>query len=309
MDTINIGGLNSDSIVETGYNRFIPDDITLFLFTETVERQYLSKTERPIDRQFILRFNSEVESPPVINLLRDDSSDDFLTDWYIEEYSGDKKDITYWITDSLVYKQDTIWVEANYLKTDSLNNLISVTDTLRFPWRNREVPSKNNRNESKTRTNILKIDWTAKSNMEVYDTLKITFSEPVIDFDLEKIKIQQKVDTLWEDRNFPIVRDTLNPRLFFVDYKWYYEHEFRIMVDSASIFGIYDTWNDSIGTTFKFNSEKEYGNLYINIKGAEGHGFGELLDNSERVIRKSVLENGELVFEDLKPGNYFLRYI
>ena len=309
IDTIKIDGLTNDSINEVSYNRFIPDDIIMFLFKEAAGIQYLSRHERPIDRQLVLRFNSKVESFPTLNLLSGDSSNNFSSDWFIEEFSIDKKDITYWITDSIVCKQDTIIIEANYQVSDSLNNLISVNDTLKFVLRNRETSNRENQPESKKRTNILKIDWTAKSNMEVFDTLKITFSEPVFDFDLNKILIQQKIDTLWEDRNFPIVRDSLNPRVFFIDHKWFYEHEFRIRIDSASIFGIYDTWNDSISTTFKFNSEKEYGNLYINITGGAGAGFGELLDNSERVIRRSPLENGELIFEDLKPGNFFLRYI
>lgn len=308
IDTVMVDGIATDSITEIVYNRFIPDDIILFLFKETSEIQYLSKHDRPLDRQLVLKFNSKVDSLPTLNLLENDSSNEFIENWFVTEFSEDKKDIIYWITDSLVYKHDTIRVEANYLISDSLNNLIQKTDTLRFIWRNQEPASKDKRNESKQRSNILKIDWSAKSTMEVYDTLKITFSEPVLDFDLDKIQIQQKKDTLWEVRNYPIIRDAYNPRLYIVDHKWFYEQEFRITIDSAAIFGIYGTWNDSIGTTFKFNSEKEYGNLYITLEGGKP-GFGELLDSSERVIKKSVLENGELIFEDLKAGSYFLRYI
>ena len=313
MDTIRIDSLTIDTIKEISYNRFIPDDIIMFLFKETTDIQYLSKYERPTDRQLIFRFSSSKGLPPTLHLLEEDSTNEFSAGWLIPEYSNDKKDITYWITDSLIYKRDTIRVEANYLISDSLNNLVPVTDTLRFVWRNREAQDKdkdkNKRNESKARTDLLKIDYSAKNLMDVFDTLKITFSEPPIDFDFDKIQIQQKVDTLWENRKFPIVSDTLNPRLFYVEHNWLYEQEFRITIDSAAIFSVYGNWNDSTGIAFRFNSEKEYGNLYVNIIGGEGPGFGELLDNSERVIRKSVLINGELIFEDLKPGNYFLRYI
>ena len=309
LDTLRKDTLTIDTIMEVHYNRFIPDDILMFLFKESSDIQYLSKSERPIDRQLILRFNSNKGLPTSFNLLENNSIINFPTDWVIPEYSNDKKDITYWITDSLIFKQDTIRVEANYMITDSLNNFVPHTDTLRFIWKNREPASKDTRNAPKVRTNLLRIDLSSKSTMDVYDTLKITFSEPAIDIDLDKIQIFQKVDTLWENRKFPIVRDTLNPRLLFVDHKWIYEQEFRIIIDSASIFSIYGSWNDSIGTSFKFNSEKEYGNLYVTIIGGEGPGLGELLDNSEKVVRRSILENGELVFEDLRPGNYFLRYI
>ena len=309
MDTIRTDSLIIDSIIEIGYNRFIPDDITLYLFKEKEDRQYLSKYERPVDRQLVFRFNSTQGLPPTLSLLDEHFSDNSPPDWIIPEYSNDKKDITYWITDSLIYNRDTIRVEANYLISDSLNNLILKTDTLPFILRNREAPQKENRKESEDKIEFLSIGWTAKGVMDVFDTLKITFSEPVYDFDFDKIQIQQKVDTLWENRKFPIVPDTLNPRVFYVDRQWPYEQEYRITIDSASIFSIYGKWNDSIGTQFKFNSEKEYGNIYVTITGGECSGFGELLDNSERVVRKSGLIDDELVFEDLKPGNYFLRYV
>ena len=312
MDTIRRDSLTIDTIKEIHYNRFIPDDVVLYLFNENKTRQYLSKYERPTDRQLILRFNSIDGLPPALNLLDDHlQTSDSLSDWFIQEYSADKKDITYWITDSLIYKQDTIRVQANYQMSDSLNNLVPVTDTLRFVWRNKDAQKKENKKDKKTevKPDFLKIDWSAKSTMDVFDTLKFTFSEPVIDFDFDKIQMQQKIDTLWEDRKFPIVCDTLNPRIFYIDHEWPYEQQYRITIDSASYLSIYGKWNDSIGTVFKFNAEKEYGNLYVNIIGSEGPGFGELLDNSDRVVRKSILDNGEIAFEDLKPGKYYLRYI
>jgi len=311
MDTVRRDSLTIDTIKEVHYNRFIPDDINLFLFKEKAEKQFLSKFERPMDRQLIFRFNSTEGLPPKLFLVDNDSVNEASGDWFIPEYSDDKLNITYWLTDSLIYKQDTIQVEANYMMTDSLNKLIPITDTLRFVWRNKQASKKAPKKgkQSEVKIDFLKIDCTAKSQMDVFDTLKITFSEPVVDFDLNKIQLYQKVDTLWEEKKFPIVRDTLNPRVFYVEHEWPYEQAYRIKIDSAAIVSIYGKWNDSINTQFKFPSEKEYGNLYVKIIGGEGPGFGELLDKSEKVIRKSVLTDGEIDFEDLKPGDYFLRYV
>lgn len=312
MDTIRRDSLTIDTIKEVHYTRFTPDDVLLYLFNEGKEKQYLSKSERPMKNQLVLRFNSSKRLPPTVHLLDDSLTVIPGTDWFIPEYSADKKDITYWLTDSTVYKMDTIFVKADYQRSDSLDNLVPFEDTLRFVWRNhREAPPKNNKKEkaSAAKSDFLKIDLTAKSVMDVFDTLRITFSEPVINPDLEKIRIQQKVDTLWEDRKFPIARDALNPRVFYVEHEWPYEQEYRITVDSAAFVSIYGKYNDSIKTAFKFNSEKEYGNIYVKIMGSSGPGLGELLDNSDKVVRRSPLEDGELAFEDLKPGKYYLRYI
>ncbi|GHT09938.1 hypothetical protein FACS189432_05840 [Bacteroidia bacterium] len=308
MDTLRIDSLTIDTIKEIHYTRFTPDDIVLYLFKEKTDNQFLSKTERPNDHQILFHFNSDNGLPPELNLIGDEPRK-AKDDWYIPEYSPDKKDITYWITDSLVHKQDTIHLEAHYLKHDSLMNLTPVTDTLRLFVRNRATAKKNDKKDAEEKIDFLKIDFSTKSAAEVYDTVKFEFSEPVLDLDLQKIKIQQKVDTLWEDRHFPLVRDTLNPRLFYVKNQWRYGEEFQITVDSAEIWSIYGKWNDSINTKFNFSKEEDYGNLYVKIVGNESSGFGQLLDNSEKVIRTSALYDGELIFEDLNPGKYYMRYI
>lgn len=313
-DTIWVDSLTIDTIKEVHYTRFIPDDIVMHLFQQKFDNQFLLKTERPSARQIILRFNSEKGLPPEISLLEEGGQDRTDGDWYIRELSSDLKSVTYWINDTLIYKRDTLWIKAVSMASDSVYNLVPKTDTIRFVWKSKETAKeaakkKKKKEEEKPKTEFLDINITAKTGMDVFDTVKIVFAEPVKDFDAKKIRIQQKVDTLWENREFPIAGDTLNPRAFYVDRFWDYEEEFRIIVDSAAIFSIYDKWNDSINRPFKFKKEEEYANFIIRTEGAEGSGFGELMDKSDKVVRKSFLEDGVLYFENISPGSYYVRYI
>ena len=310
MDTTWVDSLTVDTVKEVHYTRFTPDDLTLFLFTEKFETQYLSKSERPAQNQIVFHFNSADSLPPAIYLLKEDSIENIRENWYIPEYSPDRKDITYWLTDSLLYRRDTIRLEVDYLQTDTLFNLSPVTDTLRFLWKTKEAPKKKNKEEQETAVvDFLKIDFSMKSSADIFDTLKVTFSEPVGELDPKKFRIQQRVDTLWEDRSFPILKDSLNPRVFYISNNWSYEQEFMITVNSAAIFSLYDKWNDSTAVKFKFKAQDEYVNIYMKILGGDGAGFGELLNNSDKVVRTSALYDGELVFEDLNTGNYYLRYV
>jgi uncharacterized protein (DUF2141 family) len=303
MDTIWKDTLTVDTVREISYTRFTPDNITLFLFNEDFEPQYFSKAERPNEKQFILNFNSGKTPSPDLYLLEEAPEND----WYSLEYSPDKKILTYWLTDSLVYKRDTLKIEMNYLANDTLNNLVPHTDTLQLILRKREAPKKEKEKEEKPE--ILEVKISPSGNMEVYDTLKITFSEPILALDTNTIVIEQKVDTLWERRNFPFVRDSLNPRNFYVTNLWPYAQEYQVRIDSAAIYSIYGKCNDSINIKFRTPSEEEYGRLYIKIQGIEGAGFGQLLDGSERIVKESALYEGELIFEDIKPGKYYVRYI
>jgi hypothetical protein len=305
-DTIWKDSLTVDTIQKIHYTRFTPDDVLLRLFQEPFERQYLTKSERPNVYQLLFTFNAPLTELPKINLSNvPDNENPFLP-----EQSADRKTLTYWLTDSLVYQQDTIFVAAEYCAHDNDNEYITKNDTIRFVKKKVQEPKKDNKkNNEIPKREVLDIKITPSGSMDVFDTLRITFSEPIADFPVEKIHIRQKVDTLWENRAFPFLRDTLNPRIFWVNQPWTYDHEYQIKIDSAAIFSIYDKWNDSVQVNLKIRSEKEYGNIFVALAGNETAGFGQLLDNSGKVVKQTSLENGELDFFDIKPGKYYLRYI
>ena len=295
-----------DSIFEIPYTRFLPDDVTLFLFQEDFERQFMSRPERSGAHKFTLPFNAPIDSLPKINLLNKNVSEN----WYIPELSTDRKSVSYWIADSLIYHIDTLKLEVNYLKTDSLNLLSATTDTLNLFQRNRpKSPPKPKKGETE-KVDFLEINISGSSSMDVFDTLKITFSEPLLNYDRSLISIEEKVDTIWEVRDFPILADSLNPRSFWVNRRWPYEREYRLSIDSTAFESIYGKWNDKKQSIFKFKKEEDYGHLYVAIEGGNGKpGIGELLDGGDKVVRRVTLRNGELSFPNLKPGKYYLRYI
>ena len=55
----------------------------------------------------------------------------------------------YWLTDSLIWKQDTLQVEVSYLKSDSMNILRPQTDTVQFTVRRRPVEKKKKKKDKK----------------------------------------------------------------------------------------------------------------------------------------------------------------
>ncbi|MDL2243807.1 carboxypeptidase-like regulatory domain-containing protein, partial [Bacteroidales bacterium OttesenSCG-928-J19] len=304
QDTIWIDSLTIDTILDIKYTRFTPDDVKMFLSKEAFINQYLSKSERATDQRFNLVFGDNVGLPPKIRLLNANPGDD----WYVQEYASQAETHTmsYWIRDSLIYQQDTLLLEVNYLATDTLFNLSEKTDTVNLIMRKRQKEELKKKRAEKPEK--LELKFNLSGTAEVYDTLKVEFSEPIKRFS-ETIRFQQKVDTLWQDRNINFSQDSLNPRLYISDYKFPYAGEFRLSVDSALFCGMYDHVNDSVGTAFTVRKEEDYGHLYVLLKGNEYPGIGQLLDASDKVVRQSGLIKGELIFENLKPGKYYLRYI
>ena len=117
------------------------------------------------------------------------------------------------------------------------------------------------------------------------------------------------MDTRWEAVDFDFFPDTTNSLNFFIKRPWKYGEEYRLEVDSATIFSAYGKWNDVYSGEFKIKKEDEYGHLYINIEGADTTAFVELLNSSDQPIRKVKVKDGGVLFMDLKPDKYYARLV
>ncbi len=307
MDTIWKDSITVDTILNVHYNRFIPDDIVLFSFKEKFERQYLRKYERTEQHKFGFYFSAPVDTLPKIKFLNKQVPKDFA----FVEYSEGKKTINYWLKDSLIYLTDTLKIEVSYQKSDSLNKLQWTKDTLDlFVKRPRRADKKDKKDKKEDKVDFLKMNMEVSSPIDVFDTIKIKFSEPLLHFDSKQILLQQKRDSVkWDTLAYSLIQSKINPMHYLIYRKWGYGNEFKISVDSAVFIGIYGKWNDKQELSFKTKMENDYGHLYVNINGVEGPGFGELLDASDRVVRRSTLKDGGLLFMNLKPSKYYLRYI
>lgn len=308
MDTVWKDSVTVDTIMEIKYNRFIPDNVDLFLFKEPFSRQYLRRAERKEEHKLTFSFNAPVDSLPVIRFLDIPTQKDFA----VLEYTEGKTALNYWLKDSLLYKQDTLNVEISYLKSDSLNHLVLDTDTASLFIRR---PKKKEKEKKKKKDEVEKIDFlgvtsNASGSMDVFDTLKITFSEPILEFDPSLVMLQQKIDTTqWDSISFKILVDEHNPMVYRLLRRWDYGKEYKVSVDSAMFTSVYGKWNDKLDVPFKTNVKDAYGHLYVSVLGVEGSGIGELLDASDKVVRRAILKEGGVLFMNLKPGKYYLRYI
>ncbi len=307
QDTTWKDSLTIDTVVTVGYTRFLPDNIELRLFKENVERQYMLRPERADEKILTLRFNASLDTVPApvpLNFTPADSA------WYFVQTAEEGKAVHYWLTDSLVWRQDTLRTEVSYLKSDSMNILRPQTDTVQFVIRRRPAEKKKKKKDDEPEPiEFLGMSVNASGSINLYDTVAVTFSEPVPGLTKEPFSLEQKVDTLWEAVDFEFFPDTANSLNFFIRRPWKYGEEFRLSVDSATIFSAYGKWNDSYGGEFKIKKEDEYGHLYINVEGADSTAFVELLNSGDQPVRKVRVKDGGVLFMDLKPDKYYARLV
>lgn len=308
QDTVWKDSLTVDTIYTISFTRFLPDNIELRLFKEKFVRQYMVRPERPDEKYFTLRFNAPLDTVPMpipVNFTPETS------DWYFIQQVEGGASINYWLKDSTVWKQDTLQMQVSYPKSDSLNILRPQTDTIRVILRRRpEQTNKKKKKEDEPDPIVfLNMQVDAPSSMDLFDTISITFNEPVLTLDSTMFVLEQKVDTLWEPASFELFPDMANSLNFFLNRKWGYGEEYRLTVDSAVIYSLYGKWNNTFTSNFKIKREDEYGHLYINLIGVDTPAFVELLNSRDTPVRKASVKDGGVLFMDLKPDKYYARII
>lgn len=307
QDTIWKDTVTIDTIMTVGYTHFMPDDIELRLFKEKVERQYMLKPERLDERKLSLRFNAPMDTVPApvpVNFMPSDSM------WYFIQVGEEGKAVHYWLLDSLIWQQDTLQVAVDYLKSDSMNILRPQRDTVQFTMRRRPAPKKKKKKDDEPDPiEFLTMNINASGAINLYDTVSVTFNEPVIGLSKECFVLEQMVDSLWHEVDFNFFPDSLNSLNFYIRRKWNYGEEYRLSVDSAVIVSAYGKWNDDYKSDFKIKTKDEYGHLYINVLGIKEPAFVELLNSSDQPVRWAKVKDGGALFMDLKPDKYYARLV
>ena len=314
MDTAWVDSLTYDTIVERKYMHYLPDDLILRAFKEFNYSQDLSKSERLVPQKCTFYFAGQADALPTLKGLNFDERDAFVI-----EKNPRNDTIHYWVKDSLLFKQDTLAISLTYLYTDTLNQLVSRTDTLNLVSKQKykkEEPEKKKKKKKKDEedepepTKFLPVNVGAPSSMDVYGSISLTFDEPIARFDSAAIHLKEKVDTLWKDIPFEFEQDSLNLKRFNLYYDWEPGNEYEFSVDSTAFHGIYGLFTDKIKQGFKVRKLEEYASITFLVTGADSTAFVELLDAQDKVVRRRRLTDGGYAdFYFLNPGKYCARLV
>ena len=314
MDTAWVDSLTYDTIVERKYMHYLPDDLILRAFKEFNYSQYLIKSERLVPQKFTFYFAGQADTLPTLKGLNFDERDAFVI-----EKNPRNDTIHYWLKDSLLFKQDTLAISLTYLYTDTLNQLVSRTDTLNLDSNQKYKKEEQEKKKKKKKkdeedepepTKFLPVNVGAPSSMDVYGSISLTFDEPIARFDSAAIHLKEKVDTLWKDIPFEFEQDSLNLKRFNLYYDWEPGNEYEFSVDSTAFHGIYGLFTDKIKQGFKVRKLEEYASITFLVTGADSTAFVELLDAQDKVVRRRRLTDGGYAdFYFLNPGKYCARLV
>ncbi len=319
VDTVYGDSMKIDTIIRREVRKYAPDSIVLRLFHEKINFQQFKKIERPARNQFTLFFEKMEESLPKIALV-----DTLADNWFLTEANKMADTVCYWITDSNLYRKDTIVLSVSYMKTDSAGVLIPCVDTLKAMLSSsflknelkaaQQEEAKQKRalkhNHKLRRTNL--IDLVHFSSVGITEKPALVWERPLASIDERKIHLYRATDTLRTPLPFSLVKDSArdNSRRYFISStELHPDSSFTLAIDSACAYDFYGNHNDSISLMFKMLGEQLYGKVTVSLSNVQGNAFIELLNTKDEVVRSCPVKENVITFEYLNGGTYFVRII
>ena len=313
-DTLSNDSLNTDSvkIVSDTIQVYKPDSLLLYVFEQENHIQYLTKSVR--ENRFKLNF-----------IFNDALNEDFrifginydINNKYQTELSVTKDTLTVWLTDSNIYKIDTLRIGLQYLATDTMQQLSSFTDTIKMVYRKKKTAKKKkNKHKNpaikKNTENLLEITFNLKSGgkLDLNARLNFEVQQPVVEIDTSLLHLFKKKDTLLIPVSYKIQQDSTLKRRYFVDFDLKEETQYQLKADSGAIKSIYGKTNEDIILNFGTKSLSSYGNLSISVDSVEFPVVIQMLNAQGKVYKERYLsQKGKVLFDYLQPGVYKLKMI
>ena len=292
---------------------YTPDSLIMFSFTEDHYEQYITSDERKSRNNMKLVFNKPMDAKPKFSFPGQNPDAEHA----VIEYSAKNDTCVIWVTDSVIYKGDSIVLAVQYPVLDSLKQMTTKLDTLDLWYVEKAQADKKKDDKGKRRRKgeqekkpeVPTLKMTMPTSVGVYAAVSILSDTPYGQFDWNGVRLTHKVDTIYEPVAYVQIDDTINLKRKALKTDWIAGDEYKLEIDSACIYDIYGLQNDKKESKISVATLDKYGTMYIVIDSVPEHALLQLLNN-DKVTRQNVVPaNGKVGFKYLKPGDYMVRIV
>lgn len=328
--------LGEDSVVTRPMTKFLPNDILMTWFNENYSPQYLSKYERKERNKIYFEFAAHSDTMPEITIINGPKAGTRIEEWSVLNGSATRDTLEFWLRDSILINQDSILLEARYLRTDTLDRLSWTTDTLKMFMKGRKKKDKEKEEEEKRKKEeekkkkkkgseddeetdslpkepeieLLKVAATGGNSQDINRPIFFTSPEPIVSFDSTAIHLEFLEDTIWYEVDPPRLYMPVptRPMELRVDAEWDPDTKYRLTIDSATVFGMYGLWNGPVVHEFTTKKLEDYSSLTLTVAGLNGRpAVAQILDKSDKPMRTTPVVENQATFLYVKPGTYYAR--
>ncbi len=318
-DTTSYRSFNVPDSIKKKRQNMIHKDIVLYQFQEDPTKQYRIAYERTEPNLLRLVYSLPVDSLPIHIADYEPTGK-----WFELEMSGKKDTLDFWLLDTTLVNRPTLMVEVLSPRTDSLNRLIHVHDTLKmsytFPKQQQSSGRNARRNKEvkvekpRTVVDMMSIKSNVANNgiMDLTNRLQLTASQPIEDIDRSKIILQELVDTIKKVIPYTLVPDSGNMRRVYIDWTLKEDTKYSLSVDTMSFTSIYHVFSDSTGINFASQKKDYYSSIEVTFSNVTCPLVVQVLKGEQENVIKQVQvpEDATIALIDyLKPDKYQLKVI
>ena len=315
-DTIDsLSSVRQIDTILTIQNTYVgPADLMLWFFKEDKQRHYFQRVYRDEPHIIKLQFSAPQDSLPLLRALPPSAMDSTRADslwtdpwaYTLLQANPTRDTLVYWLTDSLAIRQDSIFLEMTYQKSDSLYNLVPATDTVSAIYRAPRMTQKaKEAQEKKARERKLDLKSNAKDKFEVYDTLSVVSAFPIDSICTDSIRLYEKQDTLLIDKPFTLrQKDVMS---FQIIAPLQQGKQYELHLDSAAVRDIYGVASDKKKFTLRLKTAEDYSTLLIRLPNYDPRIRLQLLSEKDQPVRELPAREEGTKFEYLTPKTYYLR--
>lgn len=315
-DTINsLASVPQIDTILTIRNTYVgPADLLLWFFKEDKQRHYFQRAYRDEPHIIKLQFSAPQDSLPLLRALPPSAMDSTRADslwtdpwaYTLLQANPTRDTLVYWLTDSIAIRQDSIFLEMTYLKSDSLYNLVPQTDTVSAIYRAPRMTQKaKEAQEKKARERKLDLKSNAKDKFEVYDTLCVVAAFPIDSIYTDSIRLYEKQDTLLIVKPFTLRQK--NVMSFQIIAPLQQDKQYELHLDSAAVRDIYGVASDKKKFTLRLKTAEDYSTLLIRLPNYDPRIRLQLLSEKDQPVRELPAREEGTKFEYLTPKTYYLR--
>lgn len=305
--------LGNDSLIGYDYG---PADLLLWLSKPEQQRLYLMRGTREQQHLIKVYFSSSPDSLPSFRALRPSEWDTTATDsgWvdpmpYVHaHYSTHRDTVTLWLTDSIAILQDSMFFETRYRRTDSLYQLEWAVDTIRAIYRAPRMSAKALKAKRHREANRkLELKSNASKKFEIYDTLRITCTTPLMTIERDSIHLFERKDTILKPMSFSIMPyDTLPMQLTLLA-SLGAGKQYELQLDSAAMHDVYGAPSKKEKYAIQVKTPEDYSTLLVKITPFRSDARIQVLDAKDKVLRELPAKPEGALFRYLKPDGYYLK--
>jgi len=306
-----------DTIVYRLHSIFKPNNLKMLLFQEDFKKQFLLASNRKEREKCTFIFNKGLDK----NFKITPFNFTIHKDSFFIERSFTNDTISYWLTDTLLSKHDSLKFILAYEKLDSLKQVKTQIDTILMKYSiAKEQKAKKKKTDENTKNSFpflsLKVSVEKNTMLDLGGNVVIESDYPISKLDVAKFHLfEVQEDKKEVPLQFSLKQDTTTIRRYVLSTKWLENTSYKLTADSAAVYDILGKATKNLIYNFKTQKEDFYGIIKLRIAATslQGAVIVQLLNERETIIREMRYPNfyafQSVEFQRIKPSKYKLKLI